>query len=225
MRKFSLLLIFAFPRIVTAQCASTTYRQVSNGGLCSKSITLFSDSTFNIESGCEASSHISFGKWKQKRNLLSFSPVDRKVFSFIDTVKTFGGLSNHISVTIIDNSGLNVSNRFNIAQVSADNKYYSIGYDSVRKCRADIRIPKSTLRIVSLERLFKKSFILDSNKSDSLVVHLTFSLKNISNMRADWSNEQTFVLEKKMDKLISMKADFVDDFSKPPQKSEYLLVR
>jgi hypothetical protein len=54
------------------------YLSQSNGGLCNLSILLFADSTYCSESGCETSSHFSFGKWRMRKDTILFMPADLK---------------------------------------------------------------------------------------------------------------------------------------------------
>lgn len=197
------------------------YSRQTNGGLCSKSFKLFSDSTFSSESGCEASSHIAFGIWSKKGNTIKLVPINLKLFSIIKNVETTVINSDSLFITILDKYGINISRLILVSQSRPDKRSYTLPFDSSRNCRSDRKIDSSALILTYFQRLFGKRSELNIGKSNNLVIHLNISIDNIWNSKADWDNYESFELIQKGNKLISTTFDTVDENWKLI-RSEYL---
>jgi len=70
-------------------------------GLCSYSVTLYPDSTFFKESGCEGNSRIHFGKYEENKDSIILNPLDDILYWFGWEIKKAKS-NDSIKVQIID---------------------------------------------------------------------------------------------------------------------------
>ena len=95
----SIILIFCSFSVFSQSGDWYTY---SDGGFCSTSILLLNDGTYKYESGCEASSHVSFGTWIQNKDTIEFKQIDTKEFKVLNILPSTTTNSKILSVKIYD---------------------------------------------------------------------------------------------------------------------------
>src|SRR5215218_2333500 len=76
------------------------------GGLCSSSLVLYADSSYVYEHGCEASSHLSFGEWRKKKDSIVFTQPNPKSFAVIKSIQSSIVPGDSIWVTVLDKKEL-----------------------------------------------------------------------------------------------------------------------
>ena len=78
-----LLFIFLLIPLLSYGQIDTWRKYNKNDGFCSESLYLYNDSTYFYETGCEERSHINFGNWIIKNNIIQLMPIDTSKFNYL----------------------------------------------------------------------------------------------------------------------------------------------
>lgn len=187
------------------------YLSQSRGGLCNESILLFKDSTYCSESGCEASSHFSFGKWEQKKNIIKLTPVNPATFNVILKVEAEKTNDKNLTVSIFDRDGNNITSRINIGQAVEGKGIYGLSLDSSETKRTDFKRNNSRIVLTRLQRVFKQKLEIKVDSSNSYKIYLNVSAYWNFHNNSDWANDGEFSLIRTKDKLTSVVPVRFDD--------------
>jgi hypothetical protein len=179
----------------------------SKGGLCNQSLILFSDSTYCSEAGCEASSRFSFGKWSQKKNIITFTPVNTSTFRFIEKVERDFTNSKNMAVILFDKYGNNITDKIVVGQYVEGKGMYSMELDSTNTKRTGIKRDKALLVITTLQRFTKQKLAVDMDSSSNYKIYLNVLGDWNFHKNSTWDNNETFRLNEKDDRLISLVPD------------------
>lgn len=76
MKIYGILFLFFLGTIHGFSQPKTIKNYSKKNGFCSSSLTLYSDTTYLYEFGCEGQSHINFGKWKTVKGKTTLYPID-----------------------------------------------------------------------------------------------------------------------------------------------------
>jgi hypothetical protein len=182
-----------------------------NNGLCSHSLLLFADSTYCSESGCEASSHFSFGKWSQKKNIITFTLANTSTFNFIQKVEREPANGKYTSVSLFDKKGNNITSKIVIGQYVEGKGMYSMELDSTYTKRTGLKHVNALLVITTLQRFTKQKLAIDMDSSGVYKIYLNVSGDWNFNKNSTWEGNQTFSLARKDNYLISKEPDRIED--------------
>ncbi len=209
-----LLLLFAFSAAASAQ-TSELYINESNGGLCSTSIKLSKDGTYRYESGCEASSNVSFGTWVQKKDTIKFRQVETKDFKIIKIVPSISENSRVVSVKIFDQVGKNITEKIIVKQYIKGKGYYNMSLNSTKTFRTDFIRDSGIIIIESLERLMNGTLGVQVDSFTNFEITINIPSDLIYNINSNWSNIGNFELLKAKDSLLSIETYPADGNAKP----------
>jgi hypothetical protein len=187
------------------------YLTESNGGLCNQSLLLFKDSSYCSESGCEASSYFSFGKWKQKNNVITLIPADPAKYNFIEKVESKTTNDNKLTVIVLDKAGNNITNKVLVGQYVEGKGMYPLSLDTSKAKRTDFKRNNSTIILTSLQRLFKQKIEIRTDSSNFYKIYLTIPEQWNFHENSVWESNGTFSLTKKNDRLFTIVPDHFDD--------------
>lgn len=207
------LLLFFFASFCAAQTKKKYdyYIHESNGGLCSSSILVFRDSTYCSESGCEASSRFSFGRWKLDKDLITFTPTNPASFKLIDTIVKEKTANKNITVMVFDRDGNNITERITVAQLLKGRGIYPINLDSTKKSRTDIRRMDSHLILPGLKLTFRQNTEIELGEYNQIKIYLNIPSEWNFHSNSKPGSDDPFKLKKKKDKLISLNQNRIDD--------------
>jgi hypothetical protein len=163
------------------------------------------------ESGCEASSHFSYGKWTQKKNMIKLMPADPSATNFINKVERENTNSKEITVIVFDREGNNITDKVSIVQYVKNKGRYILDLDSSKTKRTDFIRGNSTIVLSSLRALFRQKFEINTDSSNLYKIYLTIPAGWNFHNNSDWDNSGTITLIKKTDRLVSTTADHFDD--------------
>lgn len=199
---------------------SELYINSSNGGLCSSSIKLFSDGKYNYESGCEASSNVSFGTWFQKKDTIKFTPVDTKDFKVLKIIPSTRENSKYLSVTVFDQTGKNITEKIILKQYVQRKGYFNFTLDSTKTKRTDFFRDSGIIIISSLERLNNGTLGVQVDSFTDFEIILNIPNDLIYNISPNWIEMTSFELLKTKDSLLSVET-YPSDGNAKPFKIEY----
>lgn len=192
--------------------AYNTYSAESNGGLCSQSIRLFTDSTYCYESGCEASSHFSTGKWKMRKDTLLFFPVQPAGYRVIDTVVASRTADKKITVSLFDRAGINITSRVVTMHYVKDIGFYDMQIDSAQQQRSDVRRRNDAIVLRPLQRLFQQRLVIPiDSMHNHYEIRLNLSAQWLFQPASDWTDISGMKLLKRKEQLVSTRPDQIDD--------------
>lgn len=201
--------IILFPVILFFQFAkaqsSEVYQTTSNNGLCSGTITLYADNNFVYESGCEASSHVSFGKWLQKKDTVKLQPVNPKTFQVIKSVEASSIAGDSIWITILDRNGNNMTAQISTGLEIAGRGSYIFSLDSSGSKKFVYKRSGGKIVFRTLNKLFGQRLEIPADTANQFIITLNISSDWISSTHADWGGTNTISLLKKGDRLITTK--------------------
>ena len=200
---------------------SEWYLISNNGGLCSQSIVLFPDGTYNYESGCENSSHFSFGMWKQKKDTILFSQANNKEFTIIRNVVSAKHDDKNLTVKIFDNKGQNITSRILVGEYVNGKGLFSMGLDSTNTKRSGLRRGNGTIILASLQKLFKQRISIPTDSSNYYEITLNLGGDWIYHSNSDWENTGDFKLVKTKEGLMSPSPGIID-LTGIPKRQVYL---
>jgi hypothetical protein len=173
---------------------------------------LYSDSIFCLERGCEASSNFFFGRWRQKKNMIYFTPVNRMTYQVINKIESEHTGDKKITVILYDMHGENITNRVSVAQHLANGAgSYCMDLDSSQTRCTDFRRANSSIILRSLERLFNQKIEFATDSANLYKVYLNISGNWNFNIRTEWGDSPAFQLRKADDTLISLRPNQIDD--------------
>jgi len=180
------------------------YMREGSSGLCSKSLSLFKDSSYCIEGGCENHSSFSFGKWTQKNNTITFQPEQRETYKIISRVETSSGNDSKLTVIIYDNKGNNISSRVIAGQFKKNVGFYKMELDSTDTRYTDIRRQNTTITLKTLERLFKQRVEVITDSSNIYKIYLNIPGDWNFHYNSIWDNSPAFSVIKSKNKLTTV---------------------
>lgn len=211
---FFLLILLLYCTSVNAQSSkySDTYSAESNGGLCSQTIRLFTDSTYCYESGCEASSHFSTGKWKMRKDTLLFFPIQPAGYRVIDTVIASRTTDKKITVSIVDRTGINITGRVVAMHYVKDIGFYDMPPDSAQLQRSDVRRRNGAIVLRPLQRLFQQRLLIPVDSvHNHYEIRLHLSAQWNFQPASDWTDISGLKLLKRKEQLVSIRPDQFDE--------------
>lgn len=214
-----LIVLFTYSATVNGQ-TSELYINNSNGGLCSSSIKLFQDGKYNYESGCEASSNVSFGTWLQKKDTIKFTPIDTKDFKVLKIVPSTIEDSKLLSVIIFDQTGKNITEKIVVKQYVQRKGYFNLDLDSTKTKRTDFFRDSGIIIIPSLERLNNGPLGVQVDSFTNFEITLNVPNDLIYNISPNWIKMKSFELLKTKDALLSIET-YPSDGNAKPFKMEY----
>lgn len=189
-----------------------TFSAESNGGLCSQTVRLFSDSTYCFERGCEGSSHFSFGKWKLRKDTLYFFPVQPAGYRVIDTVIARRTNDKKISVSLFDRSGINITGRVIAMHYVKNIGFYEMPADSANQVRTEVRRRDGAIVLKPLQRLFQQRLLVPVDSiNNHYEIRLNLSAEWLFQPASDWTDISGFKLLKRKEGLISLYPDQMND--------------
>lgn len=186
------------------------YRNETAGGLCSKSIALFADGSYNWESGCEQSSHFSFGYWTQKGDTVFFKEANRKKIRIVKSYSSKKEPGTKLLVKIFDNRGRNLADKVSLEHYVIGKGTYTLSKDSSGSAFVDFKRDNGVIIIQSLQQLFKQQIQIPTDSSNYFEITLNVSADWLFRENSVWVNSGNFALLKTKEGLTSLKADQID---------------
>jgi len=183
------VLILLLPTALFSQVKTgVVYRSHSNGRLCSSSVLFYNDSTFAKESGCEASSSISYGKWTIHKDTVILSPFNNKTETFISSFTATQVATDSVYVTILDKNGNNITSEISMGiYVPKLGTYpFKLNADSTQKVA--YRRPGGTLWLRRLAHNFKRNFEYETATANNFVIKLNVPFELFEYPEAEWQN-------------------------------------
>lgn len=197
------------------------YINWDRGGLCNSTFILFNDSTYCNESGCEASSRFSFGKWQQVKDNIQFIPSDPSIYNFISKVEKSKSDVDSIKFIICDRNGNNISDRVTLGLYVKDVGVFDMKHNEVALEWAGIKRENSSIQLLSFMYLFKQTIEIPVSDSVNVYkVYLNFNDWNFQK-QSTWTKMSGFSLLKKKGKLVSPQPDTIGKDG-DPVPSEYV---
>jgi hypothetical protein len=190
-----------------------------NGGFCVYFLHIFKDSTFSAITGCESHGHyLFFGNWTQKKDTLTFYPVDNKNFKIIKNVSSTETADSILKVKIFDRQNNNITDKLTVGQLVHGKGIYSMSFDTIQNQRTDFKRDSSFIVLKSLERLLGQKLEIPTGGSNNFEITLNILGDYLFDNYSDWgAGSDHFVLIKRGDKLLSIdtyrndKGDLVRD--------------
>jgi hypothetical protein len=214
-----LIVLLTYSAAVCGQ-TSDLYINSSNGGLCSTSIKLFQDGKYNYESGCEASSNVSFGIWLQKKDTIKFTPIDTKEFKVLKIIPSTTQDSKLLSVKVFDQTGKNITEKIIVKQYVQRKGYFNLDLDSSKTKRTDFFRDSGIIIISSLERLNNGTLGVQVDSFTNFEITLNIPNDLIYDISPNWIEMKSFELLKTKDALLSIET-YPSDGNAKPFKIEY----
>lgn len=189
-----------------------TYHTESNGGLCTQSVRLFTDSTYCYEAGCEASSRFSTGRWKMKKDTVLFFPVQPAGYRVIDTVIAGNTSEKKITVSVLDKAGINITARVVAQHYVKDIGLYDMPTDSALLSRSDVRRRNGAIVLKPLQRLFQQRLLIPVDSvHNQYTIRLNLSAQWNFQAYSTWTDLGGFKLLKRKGQLVSILPDQFDE--------------
>jgi hypothetical protein len=107
------------------------WKEFSNfSGFCGSKLTLYNDSTYLYETGCEGNSNINIGRWGLNEKKYKFKPQSLKNLKLISEIKELppNENSSSLSIQIVDYQNLPIEN-FSLAVTKIKENYSLISVD------------------------------------------------------------------------------------------------
>ena len=187
----------------------------SDGGFCSTSILLINDGTYKYESGCEASSHVSFGTWIQQKDTIKFKQIDTREFKVLNILPSITTDSKILSVKIFDQDKKNITERIKVKQYVQGKGTYTMGLDSSKTIRTDFLRDSGIIIIESLEKLMNGALGVQVDSFTNFEITLNVPNSLIYNIGSNFTNVGDFNLLKTKDALLSVETYPADGNAKP----------
>jgi hypothetical protein len=197
-----LLLSILFFHFAKAQ-APEVYEADYNNGLCSGTIVLYADNNFYYEHGCEASSHVSFGKWIKKKDTVRLESVNPKTFPVIKLVEATTVPGDSVWLTILDKDGKNMTAQVSTGLDVAGRGSYIFSLDSSGSKKFVYKRSGGKIVFRTLNKLFGQRLEIPIDAANNFVITLNLSSNWINSTHADWGQTTTISLLKKGDGLIT----------------------
>src|SRR5688500_5633900 len=182
------MFIFFVPAISFSQTAVNYewYLAESNGGLCNASVVLYNDGTYRYESGCEASSHISYGTWTTKKDTVKFIPLNNKAYKVISTVTATQTSTDSISVTILDKNGSNITDKISVGLNVPNVGVYLFGIDISKTKKVAYKRINGKLSLRTLNRIFQQKFEFPTDTANNFIIKLNIPGAWIYSSSSEW---------------------------------------
>lgn len=187
----------------------------SDGGFCSTSILLNSDGTYKYESGCEASSHVSFGTWTQKKDTIKFKQIDTKEFKVLNILPSTMTNSKTLSVKLFDQDNRNITERIKVKQYVPGKGTYTMSLDSSKTMRTDFLRDSGIIIIEPLEKLMNGTLGVKIDSFTNFEITINVPSPLIYNIGSNFTNIGDFQLLKTKDALLSVETYPADGNAKP----------
>lgn len=175
----------------------------NNNALCSSSLVLYSDSSFVYEHGCEASSHLSFGQWRQKKDSIYFTQKDPRTIPVIKNVQSSIVPGDSIWVTILDRKGVNMTSLLSLGLDVDGRGTYMMSNDSSGQKQFVYKRAGGRISLRTLNKLLGQRISIPVNGDNNFVISLNISSDWIWNKHADWSATGNFSALKRGNTLYS----------------------
>lgn len=202
MKYIFLFVSVAFPGFVKAQ-SSEVYETRYNNGLCSATIVLDADNNFYYEYGCEASSHLSFGKWVKKKDTIKLEPVNPRTFTVIKSVEATTIAGDSIWITILDKKGNNMTAQVSTGLEIPGRGSYMFSLDSSGSKKFVYKRNGGKIVLRTLNKLFGQRLEIPADAANHFVITLNLASDWINSTHADWGETNTLFLINKGDHLIN----------------------
>jgi hypothetical protein len=184
--------------------APERYLTELNEGLCSGTVILYPDYNYVFEQECEASSHLSFGKWTKKKDTIKLQPVNPQTYKVIKEVAATTVPGDYIWLTILDKNGVNMSSQISTGLEIAGRGSYLFSMDSSGTKKFVYRRNGGRIVFRTLNKLFGQRLELSTDSANSFIVTLNLSSDWINSTHADWGDIHPIMLIKKGNDLITV---------------------
>ena len=190
------------------------YINYSNG-FCSSSIKLNIDGTYNYESGCEKSSHVSFGTWIRKGDTIKLRQIDFKDFKILKIEPSIKKDEKILTVKVFDQYGENITEKITLGQLVKGKGIYNMTLDGSKTKRTDLLRDSGSIIFKSLQKLLKKSSEINVDSYNYFEITLNIPNVWIYKINSNWINIGDFELIKTKDALTSTTLDSFDEKGNP----------
>ncbi|RPD42114.1 hypothetical protein [Chitinophaga barathri] len=178
-----------------------TYSYSSISGLCGHTITLHKNGTYVYMSGCEANQYYNCGTWTTKRDTIHFQPADNKTIPVVQQVTATRVPGDSIYLTVLNKNDANVTQWISAAQwLPRIGVIYRLNEYDTAPVKSDIRKEGSFITLITLNRMFARSFDYPADTANHFVIKLHLSEDQIVT-RGRWDNIPAFSLIKHRDSL------------------------
>jgi hypothetical protein len=205
---FFLSLCFLFFNSTSAQQPQIYKCFCDKGGLCSSSLVLYADSSYVYEHGCEASSHLSFGEWRKKKDSIYFTQPNPKLFSVIKTIRSSIVPGDSIWVTVLDRKGIDMTPEISMGLDVEGRGSYLFSTDSTTNRQVVYKRNAKSISLRTLTKLLGQRISFPLNGANSFIITLNISTNWIWNKHADWSAFGNFAAVKRGDSLLFLSKIF-----------------
>jgi len=182
------------------------YNNQNNGGLCTSTIFLYKNNKYEKEEGCEASSHVQTGSWKQKKDTLLFTPDNIYKKVLIKNIYQTNDGTDKLTIKVVDSLGNNVTAYIKIFQKGLG----VLQLDSLTNTATAQKADSSIIIITAFKKIFNQVIRISAAESNCFTITLNFANGIFLNSAADWM-EYSFKLLKRGPKLISIFPDTLED--------------
>ncbi|AEV98847.1 hypothetical protein A4D02_09870 [Niastella koreensis] len=216
MRTIITILLLALSQTIFSQ--KPDYELYKTGGsLRNGRIVLYKDSTWCLEHGGESSSYFSFGKWTQKQNTLTCTPVNSTTFNPISKIDTFATNDSLLTVSIFDKKGNNITWQVTVIQHLKNNHRINMPLDSANTKRTCIKETNSTIVLGSLQKMLKLKTQINTGNATLIKIYLNTPENWLFGPGSKWDfDSHTFKLIKDKNRLTSTDPyDFGWDTDRP----------
>ncbi len=211
-KTFSIILFFLSCKTVVGQ-SSEFY--VNYQGLCSTSIRLNNDGTYNYGSGCENSTNLSFGTWKQSKDTIKLKQFDTKDFKVLRILPSITEHSNRLSVKLFNQQGENITAKLRLVQYVQGKGEFTLSLDSLTQTKTDFIRDSGIIIIKALERLPKTDFGVVVGDYNNYEITINIPNDLVYKIGSNWINTGDFELLKRKNALLSTTIYPADGDAKP----------
>lgn len=183
--------------------APEIYTATTSSSSCPGTITLHPNATYIFESGCEASSQISFGKWTSKKDSVKLEPVDPKTYPVIKNVSANKVPGDSIWVTILDKDGVNMTNKISTGLELSGKGSYMFTTDNIGTKKFVYKRPGGKIVLRTLNKLFNQHFEFTTDTANNFIITLNIPEDWIRNTHAGWGGFGVFALFRRKEGLVS----------------------
>lgn len=191
------------------------YINYANGGLCSSSIKLNMDGTFNYGSGCEHSSYVSFGTWVKKGDTIKFRQIDFKDFKVLKIASFSKNEEKLLTVIVFDQNGKNITEKIKLGQFVEGKGVFDLTLDKSKTKRTDLIRDSGSIIFKSFKKILDKDSEIKVNNHNYFEITLNIPNDSIYKINSNWINIGEFELIKTKSALISITLDSIDEKGNP----------
>ncbi|WP_276134851.1 hypothetical protein [Polluticoccus soli] len=169
-------------------------------GLCTGTIDIYNDNSYAYESGCEETSHISFGKWRLSNDTVYFTPFNNKTFKLIDTVITSDKGDDSVSVVVFDKYNVNVTHKIDLQNLLlGDPRLLDDRFSDTSYVTQQFPQDADSIVLFSLERIFEQNFRYVVGNNKKFIVKLNIPSEWLMHPTSDWNIISDFGAIKRAD--------------------------